>query len=398
MWVEKHGKAFRIRERFAGEIRTVESGYPTKTAARQAMKLLDADQLRGDLVLPSAGRVTLADWVGEWWDSREDGLSPSTQKSEGSRVRNMILPRLGLAELGEIQPMTVQRWVKDLVAAGYAAKTIHNAHGVLHTALDSAVANRLIKANPCAPTKLPKGEHREMRFLTPQEAERLLAATPGHYRPLIVTALGTGLRWAELAGLRVHRVDVLAGKLRVEETLNELSDGLLTWGPPKTRASRRTVKLPDEVAQALVGLVANRGRGDVVFTALRGGELRVRNFRRVWLRALDDAGLEPARDPGARRTEGVRFHDLRHTHASWLISAGRPLTAISRRLGHTSISITSDRYGHLLPDVDDGIIEVLDAALPRSTWEQNGSSGTGTVRSNPDEDGATRRSAPVRVA
>lgn len=418
MWVERHGKAWRIRERLAGELRTVQGGFPTKTAASAARKLLEADHLRGDLVLPADGRILLGEWLEEWWAARIDGLSPSTRKSEGGRIRNLLVPRLGGVEVGALTPMAVQLWVRDLAAAGYAAKTVHNAHGILHTAMAAAVAERLRKGNPCAGTKLPRGEHREMRFLTEQEADRLLVALPEHYRPLVLAALGTGLRWAELAGLRVRRVDLFAKHVRVEETLQETAGtGELVWGPPKTKASRRTVPIHASVRDALLPLVANRARDAVVFTTVQGHELRVRNFRRVWLAALERAGLEPDRPAGVRRSEGVRFHDLRHTHAAWLISAGRPLTAVQRRLGHTSITVTSDRYGHLLPEVDEGILDVLDAALPASSWgpdpasnrpirsanpdpggEQTGSSGPRKARSNTDEAGGTSTSRPVRVA
>lgn len=399
MWTERHGRNYRIRERFGTEVRTIASGYPTKKSAEAATALMRADQLRGDLVLPSAGRIKVGEWVEQWWDARVDGLSPSTRKSEGGRIRNLIAPRLGALEVGALTPIVIQLWVKDLAEAGYAAKTVHNAHGVLHSAMAAAVANRLIKANPCTGTKLPRGEHREMRFLSHVEADRLLIALPEHYRPLVLTALGTGLRWAELAGLRVRRVDLFAKRLRVEETLNEIAgSGELVWGPPKTKASRRTVPINTSVRDALVPLIAGRDRDDLVFTTALGHELRVRNFRRVWLAALDRAGLEPPRPKGVRRSEGVRFHDCRHSHAAWLISAGRPLTAVQRRLGHTSITVTSDRYGHLLPEVDEGILDVLDAALPRSTWEQEGSSEPTAPMSSDEQDGETPRSTAVRAA
>src|SRR5207244_74023 len=102
----------------------------------------------------------------------------------------------------------------------------------------------------------------------------------------------------------------------------------------------------------LAGLVVDRDREALLFTAVMGGPVRTRNFRRVWLKACERAGLV-----------GLRIHDLRHTHAAMLISAGRSLTAIQRRLGHSSIAITSDLYGHLREEVDEGIIAAIEEAL-----------------------------------
>ncbi|WDZ87229.1 tyrosine-type recombinase/integrase [Micromonospora cathayae] len=366
MWVEKHGPTYRIRDRVGDKKITVADGYHNKTAAKKAMTALAGDQVRGDLVMPSAGEKLLGDWARDWWEARKSGLSPNTQRSEWSRIQTHILPALGDQAVGDIRPLHVQRWVSEL-GKKRSAKTVANVHGVLNSIMAGAVAQRLIRANPCAGTKLPRGMAAEMRFLTEPEAGRLLAALPEHYRPLYLTALGTGLRWGELAGLRAGRVDVLAGTLRVEETLSELpGSGELVFGPPKTSGSRRTVTLPSEVRQALVGLVADRKPAELVFLTATGQPLRIRNFRRIWLAATERAGVG-----------GIRFHDLRHTHVAWLLSAPEPpnLTAIQRRLGHASISITSDRYGHLLPAVDERISKALDVALPRSDWGQGGGTG-----------------------
>jgi integrase len=354
VWIEKHGPTWRIRDQRGARKLTVASGFPNKTSAKNAMKVHGADQLRGDLVMPSAGVKTLGEWTAEWWEARKANLAPNTQKSEWSRIRTNVIGRLGDLQLGEVTPLVVQRWVSAMSADGAKPKTVHNNHGALHTIMAAAVREKRIRANPCADTKLPRGEVEEMRSLSEPEAVRLVAALPAHYRPLVITALGTGLRWAELAGLRVRRVDVLAGRLRVEETLSELAGTAeIVFGPPKSARSRRTVSLPKNVREVLVPLVAAPRDGDaLVFTAPMGGPLRTRNFRRVWLTALKRAGLE-----------GVRFHDLRHTHVSWLLAAGRPLLGVSRRVGHASTSITGDRYGHLQQGDDADMLAVLDDAM-----------------------------------
>jgi len=369
MWAEKNGPTWRIRDLVGGKKVTIEQGWPTKTAAKKRITTLTADRLRGDWIDPRDGRVTLADWIAEYWPSYVAGLKPSARRSEESRVRIHILPMLGEYALAELDSLVILDWVADLSAGirdeadearwikrPLAPKTVRNVHGVLHKILDAAVAARKIRVNPATGTKMPPRRHREMRFLTPPEIGRLLAACSGEYarwRPLVLLLVSTGLRYGEAIGLKVGRVDVLAGSLTVLETMHEAGGGEYVFTEPKSEASRRTVLYPRDVGAELVPLVSGKDRDELVFTEPDGRPV-TRNFRqRVWLRICERAGLE-----------GLRLHDLRHTHAAILISAGTPLTAVQRRLGHSSIRVTSDMYGHLMPEVHDSILTAVSAALP----------------------------------
>jgi integrase len=368
MWVERHSGAWRIRDRVAGRVVTITSGYDTKTAAKTAMVTLKAEQLRGDALVPRGGRILLREWVAVWQPSWEASLKPSAHHSEVGRLRNHVLPLLGACALEDIDALVVQRWVNGLAAGRgpwvsrgarkpLSAKTIRNCHGILHTILEAACAPtyRLIRANPCRSTTLPRWQRKEMRFLTDPEIARLIAALPVHWRPLILLLVGTGLRWGEAVGLRVGDVDLLARRpsVRVERTLLEQSSTAeIVFTDPKTKQSRRTVTITRAVVEALVALVAGRGRELLLFTAPMGGPARTRNFRRTWLKAVERAGLP-----------GLRIHDLRHTHAAMLISAGTSLTAIQRRLGHSSIAVTSDLYGHLREEVDEALLAAIEEAL-----------------------------------
>jgi len=377
MWAEKHGKTWRIRDRIAGEVVTVQSGYASKTAAKTAIVTAQADRMRGDALVPRGGRVLLADWIDAWLPTYEGGLKPSSAQSEPARVRNHILPLLGRYALEELeQPLVVQRWLADLTAgrgpmaeavAGkrrrqaerrkLSPKTVRNVHAILHKILAAAVAHKLIRSNPCLITakSLPERVHHEMRFLTEPEIGRLLAAVPKHWRPLVLLLVGTGLRWGEAVGLRVGRVDLLAKppRLTVLQAMHELSGtGEIIYTTPKTAASRRTVTFTVQIAMTLTPLWSGRDRAELLFTASQGGPVRIRNFRRGWVQWTRAAGLA-----------GLRIHDLRHTHAAILISDGVPLTGVQRRVGHSSIAVTSDLYGHLMPAVDEGILTAIDAAL-----------------------------------
>ena len=366
MWVEKNGPTYRIRDLVAGRKVTVESGFPTKTAAKNVMKVLEGEKIQGIYIDPRAGKVTVEAFAEIWWPTHLPRLTPGSAKSEGARLRNHIIPLLGELEVGEVDRLIVTGWVAQLLAGDpededfnrvpLAPKTVRNAHGVLYSLFQAAVDNKLIRSNPCYRTGLPKTPMKERRYLDDAEIGRLVAAMPPHWRPMIVLMVATGIRWSEMAGLRVQHVDVLARALRVEETRHELSGGApLVIGPPKTEHSRRTVTYPPEVAELVVPLVSMRHRDAHVFCAPEGAELRQRKFwKQVWLRATAAAGLE-----------GLRIHDLRHTHAAHLISQGIPLTGIQRRFGHSSISVTSDMYGHLLPVVDENITAATSASLAK---------------------------------
>lgn len=363
MWIEKHGKVYRVRDVVAGQKITLSprGGLPSKTAAKTYMINLLADQSRGEYIDPRAGRALLGDWVEAWWPAYSAKLKPSGRISARGILDRYILPAFAETPLDDVSPLDIQVWTANLLAGKHAGarkplavKTVRNAHGLAHKVFSAAVREKMLRANPCARTGLPERVHTEMRFLTEPEAGRLLAAIGDHYRPLVLLLLATGLRWAEAAGLKVANLDVLERQLRVVETMQELaSTSELVFVPPKSRRSRRTVSFPKSVAAELVPLVANKDRTDLVFRAQQGGPVRYRVFRKLWVKAIAAAGLQ-----------GLRIHDTRHTHAAWLISAGVPLTAISRRLGHESIMVTSDMYGHLLPSVDEGIIATLDKALP----------------------------------
>lgn len=361
MWVEKNGHTFRIRDLVAGKKLTVAAGYTTKTAAKKAMTVLQADKLRGDYVDPRGGKTKLADWVAIWWPTHQIKLKPTSVKSEGARIRNHVLPLLGDYELGELDPLVIKAWVAQLLAGDeelnrdpLAPKSIRNAHGLLYAIMQEAVHQKLIRANPCQRTGLPRIPHKEMRFLTEVEVARLVGEMPTYWQPIVLLLAATGMRWAEVCGLMVKHVDVLARTLRVEQALHELSAASpLVLTEPKTERSRRTLTYPPEVADVLARLVAARGREEYVFTEPDGkSAVRYRRFWRLYVKHAARAGLE-----------GLRIHDLRHTHAAHLIAGKVPLTGVQRRLGHSSITVTSDLYGHLLPVVDEDITKATSLLL-----------------------------------
>ena len=328
--------------------------WDRKTDAVKWLRVELGRRDRGEWVDPKLGKTTLGEWAVTVMGARLHTRA-STRARDRSYLDSLVLPTFSGFELRRITPADIQAWVSKLVGAAYAAETVHKAHGLLRMILAAAVDSDLLARSPSRGIKLPRIERREMRFLTREELVELLEAVPDRYRLLVKTAAYTGLRFGELAGLRRGECEPFRRTMTVRRGLVEVS-GKLHVEEPKTPASRRTVAIPGWLGEELAFHL--RGQDRVyVFTAPRGGPLRRSGFRsRVWVPATVRAGLE-----------GLRFHDLRHTHAAWLIEAGEHPKVIQARLGHASISTTLDRYGHLMDGLDEAAAEALPPLPARYT-------------------------------
>jgi len=261
-------------------------------------------------------------------------------------------PLLGDTSVGQLTRQAVGQAVVEL-AGRLSDKSVANAHGLLSSILTAAVEEGLLSRHPSRGLRLPRRtEHQrqEIRALSPVEFARLLDCMPARWRPLLVLLAGTGLRWGEAAALQVGDVDVARRTLRVVRARKEGVGNPI--GPTKTRRSRRTVVLPAQVLDAIAPLLAGRASTDPLFHGARGGSMDRQVVHRTWRVARAAAGLP-----------GLRIHDLRHTHASWLIAAGVPLPEVSRRLGHETITTTVDVYGHMAPDLQASAAAAADRAL-----------------------------------
>ena len=247
--------------------------------------------------------------------------------------------------------MRVRAFVAEL-AGRRAPATVRHVHALLSLMLTDAVEERLLLTNPCRRTGLPKIAHTPRTVLSPEQISRLAAAIDPHYRCLVLTAAGTGLRWGELAGLGPASVDLLHRRLFVDRTLVDIH-GQVSFGDPKTRGSRRSASLPGSLLGPLSEQLSSC-RWDLVSASPNGDPLRRSNFyHRISKPAVRTAELDPQ----------PRFHDLRHSHVALLIAAGVPVKAIQERLGHASIVMTMDRYGHLLHTVDAELLTAIDDGL-----------------------------------
>lgn len=340
--------------------------------ARAFRDEVEVDKSTGRWVDPTHGRRPLVEWVNDWWASTA-ALRPSSRARDESYLRTHVIPRFGDVPLAAISQLDVKAWVADLTASGLAPATVVKGYQTLAKIMDAAVEGGLLAGSPCRRVPLPRVEREEMRFCTPAEVARLADVMHERYRALVIVGAYAGLRVSELAGLRRRHVDLLRGKVLVREQAVEVR-GYLHVGPPKTRASIRTVPMPRPAVDVVAAHLATHD-GDLVFPGRDGGVMRVNAWRRrFWYPACARAGLGvldrfdergkliPAGEKTrAARThyEGLRPHDLRHTYAALLIATGASPLEVTRRMGHTSTSVVLDRYGHLFPEQFDATTERL---------------------------------------
>lgn len=291
--------------------------------------------------------------------------TPGTVADYRRMAERTFLVNLGDLPIDEITRDDVADWVawqrKQPARGGgtYAPKSIANAQRLLSSVLQSACDedHPVITRNVAKGAKLPKdATRREMVFLTEAEFVALFQHIPDRYRPLVALLACTGMRWGEATALTRESFDLDAAQpvVRVERAWKKGETGVYL-GAPKSPASVRTIGLPPSVVeQQLRATVEATPPGALVFSAPEGGRLRAQNFHpRVWRPAVEAAGI------GKR----PRVHDLRHSHASWLLMDGMPPMVVQKRLGHEDPKTTMSVYGHLTPDAHWRAVEVTERAL-----------------------------------
>jgi integrase len=304
--------------------------------------------VRRDWVDPKRGKQTVGVF-GESWLRGRVNLKPKTEAGYKSLWETRIEPTWGNVPLSSVTHGNVAEWVADMSRDGLSASRVRQSYHLLSAMLSDAVKDQRLASNPATGLKLPRMPRTEDRYLTHDELDQLAEAC-GRYETFVLVLGYCGLRFGEAVALRVGRIDLLRGRLRIAEAITEIG-GKAIPGTPKTH-QQRTVPVPaflcDEVARACEG----KGRDDFVFTAPRGGVVRVGPFRRdVWNTACATVGLGTfARTPKGDRYSGLVPHQLRHAAASFAIASGASVKAVQAMLGHESATQTLDRYASLWPD------------------------------------------------
>ena len=335
--------------------------FPRKIDADKYLIHVEAQKQRAEWINPELSSTLFEDWAAGWLANRTH-LKPKTFAGYESLIRVHVLPRFGSSRLDRIDSLSVEEWVADLKGSGLSASRIRQAHNVLSQILRTAVRARYLPANSAEGIDLPRKPRREQLFLNPNEVDRLAGQVQKEYKTLVYIFAYGALRWGEAAALRRRRVDVLRGKLEVAESLAEVG-GELHFGPTKNYRNR-VVTLPKFLREMLnhqLVIYAAPEAEALVFTASNGSPMRNSNFSsNVWRPAVRAAGLP----------EDLRVHDLRHTAVAILISQGVHPEAIKRFLGHSSIMVTMDIYGHLFPSEQEALADALDDAFAQSQTDK----------------------------
>lgn len=377
--------SWRVQYRADGAV--VTDTFTDYTGALDYCRLIDTvggTQARVVLAARRASRhaPTLREWTTTYLDADSGiltGIEDGTREGYQREADRTFLAYLGDYPVDAIDEVAVGKWVAwqerqtvwrdrnkpEDERAAVSSKTVKNAHSLLSSVLSAAVRRKLRDDNPAHGTRLSKGLKREAVFLSPAEFGTLLHFIPEPHRRLVLFLAGTGCRWGEATAMTWGDL-TLHGDLqtaRVTKAWKRGVRGSSVLKHPKSSKARRTISLfPDLVA----ALGTPGGSDDLIFQNQAGTRVQHAHFtQRVWARAVakatdreacDAAGVVPlGRAPG--------IHDLRHTHASWLISRGVPLPYIQARLGHEKITTTVDTYGHLVPDAHEQMASVVAATL-----------------------------------
>lgn len=347
-----------------------ETVHGTKKQAEARKTQLLHELNTGGYVEPA--KMTLGEFLDRWVeDYAKAAVRPSTLTLYKSIIAKQIKPRLGHIPLARLTGLDVQRyytWALSsgrVVAEGEKAQPLSPAsvrkhHNLLHKALGHAVQWGLVARNVAEAASPPSVERPDIHPLTAEEVLRFLGCVPADRYALYLTAVTTGLRRGEVLGLRWQDLDLGVGTISVRRSLGAKA-GI---GNTKTRSSVRQVVLSPMLIEALKTHRARQAEErlkcgphyrdhGLVFTVAGGDPIGPRNLVRQFKAILKKAKLP----------QTVRFHDLRHTHATLLLKKGVHMKVVSERLGHSSVSITGDIYAHVLPSMQQEAAGKADLAI-----------------------------------
>ncbi len=293
--------------------------------------------------------LSVGEYLDLWLESISGTISPRTYERHESIARVHLKSGLGATNLADLSPLDIQRLYRRKLEEGLAPGSVRRIHITLHKALQDGVRWQMLERNAASAAPPPKGTAEEVEALTPKEAKRLLDAARGNrLEALYVLAVTTGMRQGEILALRWDDLDLQDGALRVQRTL---------WKgetyPPKTKKSRRTVALPNLAIEAIEQHRDRRvTNSQWVFPTRNGTPVNAHYLiGHSWKKMKAKAGLSAS----------TRFHALRHTAATLLLTKGVHPKIVQEMLGHSSISITLDTYSHVLPTLQEKAVEAMES-------------------------------------
>lgn len=321
-------------------------------------------------------KLTVGEFLTQWLENYVlTNTSPRTAEGYRVIIQRHLMPNLGAIPLTQLRPSHIQDYYAKALSEGRAgnnsklsARTVRNIHKVLSEALGHGVKWQILVRNVALAIDPPRPNQSEMATFTEEQARLFLeAVVKSRYRELFTVALYTGMRRSELLGLPWKDVDLYLAQLSVTQTLHRLSSGGFIFGKPKTAKSRRTIALPP-TACILLRQLKERQIGewlllglklqddDLVFSKPDGKPLDPSTITHTFRKIIKRAGLP-----------SLRFHDLRHTHASLMLKQHVHPKIVSERLGHSSIGITLDTYSHVMPGLQEAAALRFEESLQQAS-------------------------------
>ena len=320
-----------------------------KTQAEVKEKLQKALVQAKKIDFVKTGKYTVAMWMEEWFENvAKLKVRPSSHQTYRGYIDHHIAPNIGDLPLEKLTTMDLQKLYRKLMIKGrverieaknqpkgLSAKTVRNINQVISSALDFAVAQKIIPENPCKAVALPKVEHKEMQTIPAEQLQAFLqeAKATGVYEMYYIE-LATGLRRGELLGLKWTDIDWQNGIFKVRRQIARV-DGQIVEAPLKTKNSYRTVTISQQAIEVLKQQ-KEKTNDEYVFPSPNGGPISPDSVNNMLKRVLARAGIPK-----------VRFHDLRHTFATIALQNGVDIKTVSGMLGHFSAGFTLDTYAHV---------------------------------------------------
>ena len=345
--------------------------YHNKTVhgtKKDAQKYLNGALREKDLgTFVEPARFTVGEYLDRWLaDAAQPRLRARTYVEYENLLKRYVRPVLSERRLSDVTSLDIQALYAGMLGRKLSARTVRYTHAVLSSALKQAVKWGLLGRNPADNVDLPRQQRQEMQALSPEQAERFRkAAAESRFGILFDFALATGMRPGEYLGLQWSDVDLKTGIVRVQRALSRTKKGTWHLAEPKTARARRSIPLPPSVLRALVTHKARQAEiqlsagttwqnHGLVFCTDHGEPLDERNLVVRHFKPILKA---------AKLSKAIRLYDLRHTCATLLLAAGENPKVVSERLGHASITLTLDTYSHVLPTMQQGAADRLEAML-----------------------------------
>lgn len=344
---------YQVRYRVDGQELGAPQTFRTKSEADAWLAAARADLDRGTWINPDAGRISLEEYAWQWLAERHN-LRPRTRELYESELRLHILPSLGQVELRHLTSARVRTWHSGLLAEWPGAPTVAKCYRLLRAILGTAVEDELIVKNPCVLKGAGVERSAERPVANVEQVYAIADAIERRYRALVLLAAFTGLRLGELRALRRNRIDLRQCAVHVSEQIQDLTDGTVIVGEPKSAAGRRTVAFPEALLPALRAHLdewAAPGPNGLVFCGTRGQPLRRATLHSAWKRATEKVGVRE-----------LHFHDLRHTGNTLAAATGASTKDLMARLGHSSPRAALI-YQHASSDRDAGIARALNELI-----------------------------------